>query len=55
MSSGGPGEGLPPLVWGTLFLGLLGLVMVGWWFVRRYLAPLELVRPEDVEPAPPEA
>ncbi len=47
--------GLPSLVWVALFFGLLGLVMVGLWVVRRFLAPLEPVRPEDVEAGPPEA
>jgi hypothetical protein len=46
-------EGMPAMFWGTLVLGLLGLGLVCLWIVRRFLAPLEPVRPEDVEGRPP--
>lgn len=49
----GSREGMPALFWGTLVLGLLGLGLVCLWIVRRFLAPLESVRPEDVEDRPP--
>lgn len=48
-----PREGMPAMFWGTLVLGLLGLGLVCLWIVRRFLAPLESVRPEDVEDRPP--
>ncbi|HGG57327.1 MAG TPA: hypothetical protein ENK31_05980 [Nannocystis exedens] len=40
---------LPVLLWGTLSLAFLGLLLVFMWLVRRFLAPLEPVRPEDID------
>ncbi len=46
---------LPALFWGTLSLAFLGLLLVFMWLVRRFLAPLESVRPEDIDEGPPPA
>lgn len=50
----GAGE-LPALFWGTLSLAFLGLLLVFTWIVRRFLVPLELVRPGDIDKGPPPA